>query len=119
MCLAIACGLGACATTPPDPRDQAQPTDDGTVTIPEALTLPPTTNAQECGGEVTCPPQFSNCTPLDDVDCGDEFCRTPGAQCGGLPSTFIRVKHLFECSDGAGNVCIAKVIGRRLVGCGC
>jgi hypothetical protein len=119
MCLAIACGLGACAMTPPDPRNEAQPADDGTVTIPEALTLPPTTNAQACPADVACAPKFNmDCTEFD-LDCGDEFCRTPGVQCDAQPSTFIRVAHLTQCFDNAGNSCIAKVQGRRLVHCGC
>ncbi|HSR98062.1 MAG TPA: hypothetical protein VLM79_13475 [Kofleriaceae bacterium] len=114
MCLAIACGLAACTATLPEP----QPTDDETVTIPEALALPPTT-AQACPADQSCPAKFNlDCSEFD-ADCGDEFCRTPGVQCDGQPSTFIRVAHLKQCFDAAGNSCISKVQGRRLVHCGC
>jgi hypothetical protein len=119
MCLAIACGLGACTATPPEPRDEAQLADEGTTAIPEALALPPITNAQACSGDVTCPPQFSNCTPIGDFDCDGEFCRVPGIQCNAELSTFVHVEHVFQCFDGAGNSCISLVQGRRLVHCGC
>jgi len=75
--------------------------------------------AAECSGDVTCPSSFNNCTFLGDFDCGEEFCRTPGQQCGGQLSTFIRVSHVSRCTDPAGNVCIAIRQGRRLVHCGC
>jgi hypothetical protein len=118
MILAIAGALAACATTPPEPRDEQQP-DVAAVTIPSELSATPTTNAAPCSGDTTCPAQFNNCVPIGDFDCGDEFCRTPGAQCGGQLSTFIRVSHVFQCFDPAGNSCISITQGRRLVHCGC
>lgn len=86
---------------------------------PVSLAAPGGQNAAECTGDTTCPAQFNNCTFLGDFDCGEEFCRTPGAQCGGQPSTFIRVSHVSRCTDAAGNVCIDIRQGRRLVHCGC
>jgi hypothetical protein len=119
MFLAIAGGLAACTTTLPEPRDEEQQSDITTVTVPPELTATPVTNAQACVGEVTCPPQFGNCVPIGDFDCGEEFCRVPGAQCNGQLSTFIRVQHAFQCFDNAGNTCISLTLGRRLVHCGC
>jgi hypothetical protein len=74
--------------------------------------------SEDCPGTIDCP-GFDNCTPFGDIDCGDEFCRTPGQQCGGQPSTFIRVSHVSICTDPVGNVCVAIRQGRRLVHCGC
>jgi hypothetical protein len=120
VCLVIACGLGACTTAPAEPRDEPkQLSDEPTAASIEALTGP-ATNA-ECLGDSTCPAQFpdDSCIPLGDFDCGEEFCRTPGVQCGGQPSTFIRVGHVFRCFDGNGNTCDKVTQGRRLVHCGC
>jgi hypothetical protein len=117
MYLAIACGLAACTTTAPAPSDEEQQPD-LTMAVPAELTLPPATNAEECPGDINCPPQFS-CEPWFDRDCGDEFCRTPGAQCNAQPSTFIRVSHFSRCFDTVGNMCVAVAQGRRLVHCGC
>lgn len=84
----------------------------------EAL-LGPADFAPPCQGSSTCPPEFNNCIFLGDFDCGDEFCRTPGEQCGGQPSTFIRVGHVEACFDPAGHRCDKVTQGRRLVHCGC
>lgn len=119
MALVIGGAFAACATTPPEPRDEEQQPDLTPMTIPSELSATPITNAQACSGDVTCPPQFTNCGSIGDFDCGDEFCRTPGAQCNGQLSTFIRVEHVFQCFDAQGNSCISLVQGRRLVHCGC
>jgi hypothetical protein len=118
MCIAIAGAFGACATTPPEPREDEQQPDLTTVTVPAELTVPPITNAQACQ-VVTCGPEFGNCRWIGDFDCDEEFCRVPGDQCEGKPSTFIRVQHVFSCRDNAGNTCISLTVGRRLVHCGC
>jgi hypothetical protein len=118
MYLAIAGGLAACTTTIPDPSDDQQQPELTTVAVPAELSLPPTTNAQACSGDVFCPPEYT-CEPIGDFDCGEEFCRVPGAQCNAQLSTFIRVQHVFRCSDSNGNVCISLRQGRRLVHCGC
>jgi hypothetical protein len=120
MYLAIAGGLAACTTASPEPNDEEQQSDITTVTVPPELSVtPPITNAAACIGEVTCPPEFNNCTPIGDFDCGEEFCRVPGAQCNAQLSTFIRVQHVFQCLDSVGNQCISLTLGRRLVHCGC
>jgi hypothetical protein len=119
MSLAIVGALAACTATPPEPRDEEQQPDLAAATIPSELSATPITNAAACSGDVTCPPQFSDCVPIGDFDCGDEFCRTPGVQCGGQLSTFIRVSHVFQCFDASGNSCVSLVQGRRLVHCGC
>ena len=116
MYLAIAGGLAACTTTIPDPRDDEQQPELTSVTVPAELSLPPTTNAQACVGDIFCP---GVCVPIGDFDCGEEFCRVPGAQCNAELSTFIRVQHVFQCTDPDGNVCISLRQGRRLVHCGC
>ena len=120
MYLAIAAGLAACTATPPEPSDDEQQPELTSVTVPAELSLPPTTNAQACVGERPCAPRFSECVPIGDFDCDEEFCRVPGAQCNGELSTFIRVQHVFECRNpNNGATCIALTLGRRLVHCGC
>jgi len=119
--LAIVCGLGACTAAPPEPLDEAQQETIDESTPPSAepvLRSTPPMLAATCG-EVSCPPEFSNCVFQGDFDCGEEFCRTPTLQCNGELSTFIRVQHVFICSDPAGNQCVALTLGRRLVHCGC
>jgi hypothetical protein len=119
--LAIVCGLGACASAPPEPRDEPQldTTDDSTSTSTEESFAPPSDFTPECSGDIACPAQFNNCIFQGDIDCGEEFCRTPGAQCNGEPSTFIRTQHVFKCFDPAGNQCVSITQGRHLVHCGC
>jgi hypothetical protein len=75
--------------------------------------------AAACFGDVSCPARFSQCYDWYDADCGDFFCRTPGAQCDAQPSTFIRVEHVSVCYDPEGNPCVAYRQGRRLDHCGC
>ena len=122
--VAIICALGACTTMPPEPRDEPQQStiDETSPPSTEAALREPPENpelAAACVGDITCPPQFNNCIFQGDIDCGEEFCRTPGQQCDAQPSTFIRVEHVFTCFDPAGNACVSIAQGRRLVHCGC
>jgi hypothetical protein len=119
LCFAVACVLGACTATPPQPPDEAPQADDSAATTTEALGSIPIATAQACSGDVTCPAQFNNCVPIGDFDCGEEFCRVPGIQCNAELSTFTRVEHVFQCFDAGGNSCVSLVQGRRLVHCGC
>ena len=118
---ALVCGLGACTATP-DVSDKAPPgaSDELVASGAEALLRSPAALASACVGDIDCPAQFV-CpdNPTFDADCGDAFCRTPGAQCGGQPSTFTRVEHFYICDDGRGNTCVLARQGRRLISCGC
>jgi hypothetical protein len=121
----LALVLGACTAVPPESSENTSSQkgngDDETVAAtPAAFRGGALPAASACVGDVNCPPQFV-CPddPTFDSDCGDPFCRTPGAQCGGQLSLFTRVEHFYVCEDGAGRQCVAARQGRRLISCGC
>lgn len=116
----LMCGLGACAATPEASDKASSSADDELVASgAEALLGNPAPFANACVGDVDCGPQFQcPADPSFDSDCGDAFCRTPGAQCGGQLSLFIRVEHFYVCTSG-GSTCIMARQGRRLISCGC
>jgi len=67
-----------------------------------------------CGGDAI------DCYWAFDYECGAEFCRTPGVQCDGQPSTFRHVEHWYYCTNqSTGDFCAQNYIGRYLVHCGC
>jgi hypothetical protein len=77
--------------------------------------------AAECRSEDGCARHGggTDCVWLGDVDCGETFCRVPGEQCDGQPSTFQHVEHWYVCTRPSGGECYKSYIGRYLVACGC
>jgi hypothetical protein len=77
--------------------------------------------AAECVVEDSCARHGggTDCIWIGDVDCGGTFCRVPGEQCNGEPSTFQRVEHWYLCTRPSGGECYKSYVGRYLVACGC
>jgi hypothetical protein len=116
-CLAISFGAIACTVASPEPSSERTATSsDSAASTTSSLTLPDPL-AADCPGSIECAPEFNNCQPLGDIDCGDEFCRFTN-QCSG-DGTFIRVSHVSICFNDAGASCVAIRQGRRLEFCGC
>ena len=73
----------------------------------------------ECQATNNCDNGGTDCEWIEDIDCGGTFCRVPGVQCDGQPSTFQRVEHWYLCARSTGGECYKSIVGRYLVACGC
>jgi len=92
---------------------QASPADESSALDPSAELLAP-----ECREYDACPDDARYCQQIEDIDCGEPFCRTPENQCDGRPSRFQHVEHWSLCWSPSVGYCLENYIGRYLIECG-